>query len=147
MRTRFSRYLPEFNSAMLSGLDAGVRPYSVRCRPRVVAGKAIHLDLPQELPIKPGPACLLFHRHDENLWHLLSFALRGDVSREEREWSFHPAQFVPGAGIGGLFSYLRFLVNGRRTTSRYLRKRGMTRPAIPWREWESIFKEVKGEGA
>jgi len=45
-------------------------------------------------------------------------------------------------GIGGLLSYVRFLINGRRTTTRYLRRRGLARPPVAWDEFQLVFDTV-----
>lgn len=57
-----------------------------------------------------------------------------------------PAQLIPGVGIGGLMSYIHFLVNGRQTTNRYLRKYGLARPLIAWREWQDVIARAKQTG-
>ena len=147
MWANISRYLPKFDSAVLSGLDAAGRPFSVRCRPQAdSANQVLRLPLPEAAPLMPGPACLLFHKHDDRLWNLLSFVVRGRLERDEQGWVLRPSQFIPGVGIGGLMSYIRFLVDGRRTTNRYLRKRGLPRPRIPWHEWQAVFDQAKEAG-
>jgi hypothetical protein len=140
-------YMSKFNSAVLTSLDAVGCPFSVRCQPQPDSTvRVLRLSLPEDTPLRPGPACLLFHKHDDRLWNLLSFVVRGTLEREGQGWILRPAQFVPGVGIGGLMSYVRFLVNGRRTTSRYLRKRGLARPRIAWHEWQEVFDQAKETG-
>ena len=148
-----SRYLPKFNSAVLSGLDTAGRPFSVRCHTQAdSANQVLRLQTDAvgfaqwAAPLEPGPACLLFHKHDDRLWNLLSFVVRGTLERNEQGWALRPVQFIPGVGIGGLMSYVRFLVDGRRTTNRYLRKRGLARPSIPWHEWQEVFDQAKEAG-
>ena len=138
------RYLPKFNSAVLTGLDETGWPFSVRCCPQVdrEAG-VLRIRLPEGIALVPGRAGLLFHRHDENLWNLLSFILRGELAFDGEDWTFRPAKFVPGMGIGGLSSYVRFVLNGRKAAGRYLAQRGLPRPQVPWDEWMAVFKEVK----
>jgi hypothetical protein len=145
MWSEIKRYLPRFKSAVLTGLDAGGRPFSLRCKPQPDVAGGLRLDLPGELPFEPGPACLLFHSHDERLWNLLSFVLRGTLETDPQGWVFHPEQFIPGMGIGGLMSFVRFLRHGRRTTRRYLAKRGLPRPRVPWDEWQAVFDRARQE--
>ena len=96
------RLLPDFEDAVLTGLDAEGYPYSVRVRPRVdPTGRAIGVPLPAHAPVQDGPASLLCHAHDEDLWNLRSFLVRGVLRREEGIWAFEPRAFVPGAGAGG----------------------------------------------
>ncbi len=125
--------LPDYESAVLSWLDEAGRVGSARCHPAPdVPGDRLRLALPDDLALAPGPACLLWHRHDENLWNLHSFAVRGVLGKDEVGWFVRPEQFVPGVGVGGWRSYARFLVDGRRTAARYLAKRGLPRPRIDW---------------
>ena len=144
MWAQIQRYLPEFDSAVLTGLDETRRPYSLRCSVRL-ADRALALTLSPHMPLQAGPASLLFHKHDERLWNLKSFLLRGPLVERKDDWRFRPETFVPGVGIGGLLSYVRFLVSGRRTTTRYLRQRGLARPQVAWDEFQLVFDTVGQE--
>jgi hypothetical protein len=94
------------------------------------------------IPLRPGPGSLLCHSHDENLWNLKSFLVRGVLFRYAGGWTFEPVQFIPGAGIGGLPTMIRFLAGSRRNAGRYLKKRGLERPRIPWDEINAAKKAV-----
>jgi len=102
MWAEITKHLYRFESAVLSGLDEAGYPFSVRCRPYPDASGAEVLTvwLPPDTPLRPGPASLLCHSHDENLWNLESFLVRGVLVRDAGGWSFHPGQFIPGVGIG-----------------------------------------------
>jgi hypothetical protein len=133
------KYAGEYESAVLTGMETGGYPFSQRCRPEPdAARKRLYLDLPRWIPLEPGPACLLWHRHDAHLWNLHSFVVRGTLIHEETGWYLQPAQFIPGVGIGGWRSYVHFLLDGRRTTRRYLQRRGLSRPKLNWHEWEDL---------
>jgi len=137
-------YSREYQSAVITGLDVGGYPWSWRCRPSPdEAEKTLRLAFPNGIAPTdvraPGPACLLWHRHDDRLWQLHSFAVRGALIQDEVGWALRPEQFIPGVGIGGWRSYLRFLVNGRRTTRRYLEARNLPRPKLDWYEWQEIL--------
>lgn len=143
MLREVARYLPQFESAVLTGFDGENRPYSIRCHAELDgASGVIRLSLPALSELLPGPACLLCHRHDEQFWNMLSFVVRGRLEPGAGGWQLRPAQFIPGVGIGGVRAYLRFLVQGRRTTSRYLKKRGLARPAVPWEEWQEVLGQT-----
>jgi len=125
-----------YESAVLTALDAGSYPFSLRCRPQWDnTAQTLRLNLPAGIVLEPGPACLLWHRHDARLWNLHSFAVRGTLARDETGWYVQPEQFIPGVGVGGWRSYVRFLVNGRRTTRRYLAQRNLARPKLDWDEF------------
>jgi hypothetical protein len=140
------KHLATFESAVLTGQDGAGYPFSVRCRPQVDNGKQVlRLSLAADLPIQAGPAGLLCHYHDEQLWNLRSFVVRGQLEREGDGWLFRPAQFIPGAGIGGMVGQMRFLMKCRGMAASYLQKRGMARPSIPWDEVKELHEEAKRE--
>jgi hypothetical protein len=137
-------HLPSFESAVLTGRDAVGYPYSVRCRPRIdPTARTLRVQLPAAIPLRPGSASLLCHRHDENMWNLKSFLVRGTLTREDPGWSFHPRKFVPGAGIGGPMGMVRFVIGSRRNARRYLEKRGLPRPRVPWGEINAIKAQAR----
>lgn len=144
MWSEIDRYAPRFASAVLTTLADDGTPTSVRCRVEVDKSAGFfHCEPLLTGEVGAGPACLLFHKHDERLWGLLSFVLRGEVVDTAAPWAFRPQQFVPGVGIGGVRSYVNFLVNGRRTTRRYLAKRGWPRPRLDWRAWSALMRDVR----
>jgi hypothetical protein len=137
------KHLPDFESAVLTGVDAEGYPFSVRCRPDLDdAAEVLRVQLPADTPLQPGPAGLLCHKHDENLWNLKSLLVRGTLSRDEKGWKFEPLRFIPGAGIGGLPAMARFFTGSRRNAARYLKKRGLARPRIPWDEINAVKKQA-----
>ena len=79
------RHLYEFESAVLSGLDEEGYPFSGRCRPYpdTSGAEVLKIWLPPGTPVRPGPSSLLCHSHDENLWNLKSFLVRGTLARED----------------------------------------------------------------
>lgn len=132
-------YAAAYQSAVLTATDASGYPFSLRCQPRPdSASKVLRLVLPAGAALQPGPACLLWHRHDTHLWNLQSFVVRGTLVQDQTGWAVQPEQFIPGVGIGGWRSYLYFVLNGRRTTRRYLQRRGLARPKLDWPSWEEV---------
>jgi len=139
-----TKHLKDFESAVVTGVDAEGYPFSVRCwpYPDAAGAEVLRVQLPAGTPIQPGPASLLCHEHDENLWNLKSFLVRGVLSRDEKGWLFEPLRFIPGAGIGGLPAMARFFIGSRRNARRYLKKRGLARPSIPWDEINAAKEQV-----
>ncbi len=145
MWDEITKHLSDFQSAVLTGVDAEGYTFSARCQPRSDSEtRTLRVQLPPGAPIQPGPASLLCHQHDENLWNLKSFLVRGVLVREAGGWSFEPRQFIPGAGIGGLPAVARFFMGSRRRAGRYLKKRDLSRPRIPWDEINAIKAEALG---
>lgn len=138
------RLLPGFEDAVLTGLDAEGYPYGVRVRPRVdPTRQVLRVPLPAYATVQAGPASLLCHAHDEDLWNLRSFLVRGVLRREEGGWAFEPRAFVPGAGVGGPMGLVRFVRGSRQNAERYLKKRGLARPSIPWNRINEIKAQAQ----
>ena len=146
MWPEITTHLYEFESAVLSGIDEDGYPFSVRCRPYPDASGAevLRVWLPPGTPLRPGPASLLCHSHNENLWNLKGFLV---LFLNFGEWSVEPVRFVPGIGMGGLLGMIRLFVSSRRNARRYLEKRGLARPSIPWDEINAAKKEALASSA
>ncbi len=137
--------LAEYESSVITGVDINGYPVSLRCNPRVdVDAKVLRYDLPENLGIQPGPASLLCHKHDEWLFNMTSFGVRGVLERDGDSWLLHPKRIIPGAGLGPM-DLLNLVRNGRKNTKRYLERRGLARPKIPWDEVKAAYKDVKKE--
>lgn len=144
MWAELEHHLPGFPTAVLTARDPAGYPFSVRCRPLLDrTARLVRLELAPGLPLQPGPASLLCHRHDEQLWSQRSFLVRGQLERPADGWAFRPVQFVPGAGLGGIRGLFGFVFGSRRAAARYLRARGLARPRVPWDEIEAIKAEVE----
>lgn len=138
------RYLPTFPSAVVTGIDRAGYPFSVQCHPEPdSAARVLRLVLPDYVGFQRGPAGLLCHMHDERLWNLRSFIVRGTLEKDSLGWLFRPEQFIPGAGLGGMLGLIKFLRDGRRTADQYLKKRGMARPQVAWDEIHATWAAVK----
>ena len=127
------KHLPDFPSVVVTSRDLSGYPFSVRCQASAdTTAQVLRLQLPDVHTLHPGPASVVCHRHDAQLWNLYSLLLRGTLVRANDEWHFQPQQFIPGAGIGGMFGLLHLIRTGRRKAKQYLARRGLPRPAIPW---------------
>jgi hypothetical protein len=138
--------LPRFASAVVSGLDRDGDPVSLRCRPTLDHhARVLRVAVPDGLGMVEGPAGLLCHYHDEQLWGLRSFLLKGTLEQTGHGWVFRPCQLVPGMDTTPL-SNLRLLRRSRRTAKRYLAARGLRRPTIPWGHYQQLKNEASGKG-
>jgi hypothetical protein len=127
------KHLPDFRSVVVTSRDVSGYPFSVRCQASAdTNAHVLRLHLPNVVTLQPGAASLLYHRHDAQLWNLYSFLLRGTLVQAADGWRFQPQQFIPGAGIGGMLGLFRLICSGRRKAKKYLARRGLPRPAIPW---------------
>lgn len=130
-----------FGSGVVAGFDSHGRPVSVRVRVRIEEPER-NLAVDDPHLVQVGPASVLFHRHDDRLWKLRSCLIIGTLRHEDGRWLFEPDRFVPGMGIGGPLSYVRLLVNGRRTAARYLAARGLARPEAAWGEIKELLRRA-----
>jgi hypothetical protein len=125
--TRLDQFEPEIR-ALMGALGA-----------RMIQRQALRVEPPPILELRPGPACLLFHSHDEQLAELKSFEVRGRLELDGPGWILRPEQFIPGMGILGLRSYLNFVFGSRRTARKYLQRLGLPWPKIPWDELMDVL--------
>ena len=143
MWAEIEKYLPLFESAVLNTADGEGYPYSIRCRPELDRPAEIfRIDLPGETDVQAGPASLLFHNHDEELWNQKIFLLRGRLEETDDGHTFTPEKFVPSIGTGGLLGTVHMIRSVRRASAGYLGRRNLVRPRIPWDEIEALKKEA-----
>lgn len=139
---KVTKNLAAFSSAVLTGRDAGGYPFSVRC---TVEPDPVHKTLrilnPGPNPIQPGPAGLLCHTHNKQLWGLKSFLVRGTLEQDPAGWVFRPLKFIPGMGFG---NQIRLIVQSRARAKKYLEHRGLPRPKIQWNEFQALWKKARG---
>jgi hypothetical protein len=136
--------LAKFPNAVLTGTDTNGYPFSVRCIPQIdPSQKLLRLVNMGHLPIQSGLAGLLCHSHDELLWDLKSFMVRGNLRPDEQGWVFQPTQFIPGTGMGGPLEPMKFILRMRKTAKQYLEKRGLARPQVQWQGFRKIWADVK----
>jgi hypothetical protein len=144
------RHTSGFATAVLAGRDAAGQPVSMRCTPRLVPPSMdIRLDgladsSTASLGLQPGAACLLWHRHDEEAWHLKSFLVLGQLGHDEHGWFLSPQRFVPGVGIGGPLALARSILRSRRRAAAYLATRRQPWPRIPWQEISDLQRRARG---
>src|SRR5437868_2564753 len=143
MWAEIRRYLRTYPSAVLTGLDARGRPFSIRCRPEVdEAAHVLRIAVPATAYLVVGPAGILCHSHNLFLWRLRSFLVRGSIELADGAYEFRPVRFIPGIGVGGVLGMIRFATSKRRTAKHYLDRRGLTRPRIPWAQLRAIQVEA-----
>jgi len=143
MWAEIEKYLPLFESAVLNASDGEGYPYSVRCHPEQDRPAGIlRIDLSEGTNVQAGPASLLYHSHDEELWNQKIFLLRGRLEESGDGHVFRPEKFVPSIGTGGPLGTVRMVFGVRKATAAYLKKRSLERPRIPWAEIAALKDEA-----
>jgi hypothetical protein len=144
MFRELARLFTRYDSAVLSYADACGYPISLRVAPSVVAAEAIvELGLTSKLGVDGAAASLLVHDHDEALSQQTSTLVRGRVVPSGNTHVFVPTVIVPGIEQGPR-AFLRFVLDGRRATARYLATRGLPRPEVPWSDIHRLVERARG---
>ncbi len=132
--------LSEYPSAVITIVDDRGYPFSFCCKPEPDASsQTLRLLLIEGVSVKPGPARLLCHKHDELMANMKSFGVSGTLEADNRGWILRPHRFIPGTSLKPL-DLLKMIRNGRKGTNNYLRKRGLKRPKIPWNEIKELWE-------
>ncbi|MGW2787148.1 pyridoxamine 5'-phosphate oxidase family protein [Streptomyces populi] len=138
--------LERYPTAVLAARDATGAPVLARTRP-VPADGGFAVDVPADCAAVPGPASLLVHRHDERLNNMHNALVRGELRAAEGGLLLVPAGVVEPMGSGRASEAVSVLRTTRRATARYLRRRGLDRPQVRWREFRSLARQARrGEG-
>jgi hypothetical protein len=121
------------DNALLTGYDEEGFPFSVRTAPRADwRNRRLIVNVPAPSGIQPGRASLLMHSHNEELWEMAQFLIRGTLVKTKEGYYFVPAAVSgsprPAAGLDAF----RTLKSIRRRGNAYLEKREIPRPKVPW---------------
>ena len=144
MWNKVARNVSCFPGAVLTAPDADGYPFSVRCIPKPdPVAQVLRLQLPPGMPLQPGPASLVCHSHDKLLWNLSNFLVRGCLQQDGQGWLFSPTQLIPGTGFANPLDGLKTFFKAHESAKRYLAKRGLPRPAIPWEQIRALRAEAK----
>ncbi|MEV0234180.1 pyridoxamine 5'-phosphate oxidase family protein [Nonomuraea sp. NPDC050786] len=129
--------IARFPSAVLGARDASGAPLLMRTRPRATTnGFTIATDAADG--IVPGKASLLVHRHDEQLNAMHNALIRGELRADGDQWTMIPRKVVEPGGSGRASDAFRTLRTARRSTARYLERRGLTRPRVQWDQFQML---------
>jgi hypothetical protein len=134
----FAKELGDFTSGVLARLDDAGLPTLDRVVPEAVDGGL----LVPGTDARPGPASLLFHRHDELLAGNRSLVVLGELVEGDRGLVFRPERVVDGVRTAGVLTPFRFVRGLRARAAAYLAKRGLERPQVAWAELDAIHANL-----
>jgi hypothetical protein len=109
------------------------------------AAGRLRLDVPPDEQLREGPASLLAHAHDEELWSLRSVVVTGELISADG-WIFRPERIVGGGDAVSPLAVVRQLGRLRRTADGYLEKRSLPRPPIVWSSVRALSQDVRAGG-
>jgi hypothetical protein len=127
--------LEAHETALLTGYDEDGFPFSVRCMP--IADRQhrrLNVELPSASGIRPGRASILMHSHNEELWDLAQFLIRGTLVKGSDGYYFVPASTSGSPQPPSGLDAFRTLRGIRNRGNAYLKNRRKGRPRIPWDE-------------
>jgi hypothetical protein len=131
--------LAKFPEAVLTALDPAGYPVSVRqWAPRYdPATGEFTISWPSNLPVAEGPAMVLCHCHDENLWNIQQLQIKGRLERRADRWVFASTDFrrPPRSQLGVFWRLARDM---RRAGRRYLDRRGLQMPTVNWKALQAL---------
>ncbi|MFJ5551168.1 pyridoxamine 5'-phosphate oxidase family protein [Streptomyces sp. NPDC093225] len=128
-------------SAVLAARDASGAPVLARTLPRPTPSGYL-VEVPADCPVTAGPAGLLVHRHDERLNHMYNAFVRGTLRRTGAGWLLAPSTVVEPMGSGRASDALRVLRRTKRSTDRYLARRGLSRPKVEWDRFRALARSA-----
>ncbi len=135
------RSLGRYPTVVLTVLDGAGYPFSIRCVPRPDAVRQVLvIDVPDYVDAQPGPAGLLGHAHDDNLWNMTNVVAYGELQRDDDGWLFRARRLVEGAAPR---NRLRTQLRPRVSAERYVEKRGIEWPEVPWDRLHTIYEEAR----
>jgi Pyridoxamine 5'-phosphate oxidase len=130
--------LGRFPTAVLGAVDAAGAPLLMRTTVTPVA-EGFEVRAEPDAAVLAGPASLLVHEHDEKLSAAYTALVRGRLSElGEGRWLLVPDRVVEPIGTGRVADALHLVRGGRRATTRYLDRRGLQRPRVPWAEYRKL---------
>jgi hypothetical protein len=134
------RRLPAYADAVLATVVGEEAPVLRRVRPVPDLGSGtFRLAGADASEVRGATAAnLLLHRHDDQLGRLHQLGLVGTLEAAEGDVALRPTRVLAGAEATNPVALVRTVRGLRRTTRRYLERRGLTRPVIPWAEYRAL---------
>jgi hypothetical protein len=125
--------LEQHETALLTGFDEDGFPFSIRCQPTAERkNRRLLIDIPDSARIQPGKASVLMHSHNEELWDLIQFLIRGTLVKTDEGHYFVPASVSGSPRKAGALDAIKTLRAIRRRGNAYLNNRNLPRPEVPW---------------
>ncbi|MEU5550839.1 pyridoxamine 5'-phosphate oxidase family protein [Micromonospora sp. NPDC047793] len=131
--------LAAYPSVVLAARDGAGAPLLVRTTATAGSG-GYRVVVPDGVDPVEGAASLLVHRHDAQLWSLHNANVRGELVRSADGWTLRPHRLVEPAARhkARMTDSLRTVRTTRAATRRYLDRRGLPRPAVPWAAYRAL---------
>ena len=125
MWAKAAKWIAKFDEGVITALDADGYPVSVRQTglPYDAPSGTMPVVLPEALGAVPGPANLLCHSHDDDLWSLRAIQVSGRLERHAEGFRFVTTRFEPPSDLRALFGM-------NRSMKAYLARRNLPVPVV-----------------
>lgn len=143
MWTDAAKALAAFPEVVVTAVGPDGYPVSVRqnsLRYDAVTGEML-VAWPEEVAVAEGPANLLCHSHDENLWNIKALQIKGHLERRGDDWVFIGSAFTPPSSM--VVTLWRAARSNRAAGHRYLQRRGLERPQVNWPAITEMHRRVR----
>jgi hypothetical protein len=137
-----ARRMRRFRSAVLAAVDGGGRPMLLRVVPELRYG-GLFLPTPADQRLATGPASLLLHRHNANVGAMRGVVLTGSIDAQGDGFWFRADRLIDGQKRLDPVTAARVVRGLRSEANRYLERRGIARPGIPWDELKALKAEIR----
>jgi general stress protein 26 len=134
MKERITDAVARYPTAVFAARDQHGHPCSTRTRVSWATADTLRLIPSQPFGGTPGPANLLWHRHNGRSGDMTALLVAGKAAEVAGEWTFSPER-MPGLSPSGRHqpsSYEEWIQDGRSRSEAYLAKRGIAPPEIDW---------------
>lgn len=130
--------LSRYREAVVNAMDSDGYPVSVRQLSPRYDGETgtLPLVVPSTIRIAAGPASLLAHVHNEQLWALKAMLIKGRIERHGEGWRFVSTEYKTRPPW-------HMLKDVKRAVEQYLTKRGLARPKIAYDVIHRLQREAK----
>lgn len=144
MWSEAAKQLAEFPEVVLTAVDPTGYPVSVRQTTQRYDPATGELSVvwPPGLPVAEGPAAVLCHSHNENLWDIKQLRIKGKLERRADQWVFTSTDFrrPPRSQLTVFWCLSRDM---RRAARRYLDRRGLEMPQVNFEALRALRRRVQ----
>ena len=140
-----------YPTGVLTLVEPSGYPLSIRCTVQFDDARQVITigDPPPGARGYQGRACLLFHRHNEQLENQYEMMIKGEVAAEGDGLVFRPGDFLTGTGspksdrmphASDPIQLIQFMLLGRRKAKEYIAKRGQPWPPV---DFDRLLKALE----
>ena len=137
MSVEAKKALAKFPDIVLNATDARGYPFSVRQPGGTYADDGtMPLAIPASFEPVAGPASLLGHFHDDNLWSMKMAMVKGRIEARDGGWVFVTVGYEPPNDF-------KRMLGAKKRAQAYLEKRGLAWPQVNWGSIDRMWVDAE----